>query len=301
MEADHTARAGEDVVVSTVHEDTEKMELRDGRQLAYREFGAPSGHPLLYCHGLPGSRQEPALLDGEAGRHGLRVIGLERPGYGATSPLPERAVGDEIADVTTVVDRLGLDRFDVIGFSGGGPQALACAAHLPHRVERVTLVASWAPFDQAGLDGMLDGYRQLWQLAMADFPAFARTLRAAIDEAGGAYELLLAGAPEADRALLAHPDFAPAYRHNTAEAMRQDMAGMLDDAAAVISPWPFEPRDVKCPVRILHGTEDGNAPVNMGRWLAARLPRAELVEWPGAMHFETFRRWNEVLTGHSVP
>lgn len=271
----------------------------DGRQVAHAEFGDPQGRPVLYCHGLPGSRLEPALLYDGAKRHRLRVIGLERPGYGITSPLPGRTVGKEVGDVTVVADQLGLGEFDVIGFSGGGPQALACAAQLPRRVRRVTLIASWAPFGQAGTDGMLDGFRGLWQLAQTDFPAFSKTLRDAIDDAGGAYELFLGSVPEADRALLARPEIGPAYRRNTIEALRQDLTGMLEDAAAVVT-WSLEPTDVQCPVRILHGTEDGNAPPGMGRWLAARLSRAELIEWPGATHFEAFRRQDEVLADHGT-
>lgn len=274
------------------------LRCSDDRKVAYAEFGDPHGRPLLYCHGLPGCRLEPALLDAAAKRKGLRLIGLERPGYGTASPLPGRTVADTVADVTAVTHRLELGAFDVLGFSGGGPQALACAEHLPQRVERLTLVASWAPFDQAGTDGMMDGFRALWELAGSDFPAFSQTLNKAIEDAGGAYELFLGSAPEPDRALLTDPAIEPAYRRNTREALQQGLSGMLEDAAAVVT-WSFEPRQVQCPVRILHGSADGNAPIGMGRWLAQRLSRSELIEWPGATHFELFRRPDEVLAGHA--
>jgi len=278
----------------------ESISLPDGRKVGFRRYGVTTGRTMLYCHGLPGSRIEPSLLHAAAGRQGLHVIGLERPGYGVTSPLPGRRMGDEAGDAGALADHLGCNRFDVIGFSGGGPQALACAAHLPDRVDSVTLVGSWAPFGRAGLDGMLDGFRQLWELAQTDFEAFSHTLADAVEEAGGAYELLAGGAPKPDREILAGDEVERSYRRNLDEATRQGMTGMLEDAAAAVSDWSFDCADVPCPVRLFHGTRDGNAPVGMARWLARNLPRASLVEWPEAMHFEAFRRWDEILTGQAA-
>lgn len=287
--------------MSSAHEDTGRMELRDGRQLGYREFGAPSGRPLLYCHGMPGSRLEPAVLADAAAARDIRIVVADRPGYGATSSLGPRTLGDELDDVRALVDGLGLESFDLLGFSGGGPHAMAVAAALPDRVQRLTLVSSWSPFDAAGLEGMNEGFRQLWTLAQADFPAFRSTLSQALDEAGDAYSLLFAGAPEADRAILSEAFVNEAYRQNTREATRSGLEGMFEDAGAVMGEWPFHMDAITCPVHIWHGERDGNAPVAMGRWLAAHLPRAELIEWPGATHFEFFRRADEVLASHARP
>ncbi|MDZ7828190.1 MAG: alpha/beta hydrolase [Halofilum sp. (in: g-proteobacteria)] len=225
--------------------------------------------------GRRGRRPAGALLPRTAGlpargrsvrRHrratGIAADRLERPGYGITSPLPDRAIGDEARDAAAIADRLDLERFDVIGFSGGGPPALACAARMPERVERVTLVGSFAPFDAAGLDGMLEAYRGLWELAASDFPAFAQAVQDALTQAGGPYELFLGGAPESDRAILEQPEFAGPYHRDLEEALRQPQ-GMLDDAAAVISGWSFDCSDVQCPVHLFHGERDGNAPVAM--------------------------------------
>ena len=276
----------------------ESMELPGGRQLAWCEFGDPAGRPVLYCHGLPGSRLEPALMDAAAAQRGLRVIAVDRPGYGGTSPRPGRILGDEVDDFVALADRLDIEAFDTLGFSGGGPHALACAALAPHRVRRVGLVGSWAPFHLAGRDGMAEGFRQLWALAETDFPAFEEALEGAVAQAGSAYDLLLGGAPDSDRAILQAEHVADAYRRDTDEAMRQSFAGMFEDAHAVIAPWGFSIAAVDQPVGLWHGDADGNAPVGMGRWLARELPDATLTEWPGAAHFEALRRWDEVLDGH---
>lgn len=99
--------------------------LSGGHCLAFRDCGDPHGQALLYCHGMPGSRLEAAVFADAAARRGVRVIAFDRPGYGNTSPFGERRLGDEVADVRVLVDAPGLSTFDVLGFSGGGPHALA--------------------------------------------------------------------------------------------------------------------------------------------------------------------------------
>lgn len=121
--------------------------LADGRELSWCEFGHPRGRALLYCHGLPGSRHEAAVLDESARTHEIRLFCPERPGYGRTSAAGSRRLGDETDDIRVLVRHLNLDHFDVLGFSGGGPHALAIAAAMPERLGRITLVSScgvWA-------------------------------------------------------------------------------------------------------------------------------------------------------------
>jgi len=273
------------------------LTLADGRRLRWCEYGDPAGQPVVFCHGLPGSRLEHPPDSRPAAERGLRFIVPDRPGYGGTSPRPGRALGEEVADVRTLADELGLEAFDALGFSGGGPHAMAIAARLPERVRRLGLISSWAPFDRAGTEGMAEANRQLWALARADFEAFAETLEAAIAQAGDAYGLLVGGAPEEDRAIFEDEAVAAAYRADTEEAMRQGLAGMLEDAGAVIGSWPFAPEAIRRPARLWHGDRDANAPVTMGRWLARHLPRAELTEWTGTGHFGLFPHWEEILDG----
>ncbi|MFA9459817.1 alpha/beta fold hydrolase [Thiohalorhabdus methylotrophus] len=271
------------------------LHLPGGRRVAWREYGDPRGRPVVYCHGMPGSRLEPFPGDGVPADAGLRFIVPDRPGYGGTDPRAGRTLGEEAADVEALADRLDLETFDVLGFSGGGPHALALAQRFPRRVLSLTLVSSWAPFQRAGLEGMADANRQLWELAEADFPAFAHALGEAVSAMGGAYDLLVGGAPEADRAIFEDAAVAAAYRRSLEEAMRQGLDGMLEDAAALIAPWDFDVAEIRCPVRLWHGDGDVNAPVGMGRWLARHLPEAELTEWPGAAHFASFGRRMEIL------
>ncbi|WP_067560632.1 alpha/beta fold hydrolase [Halofilum ochraceum] len=273
----------------------------DGRRVGWCEFGDPRGWPLVYCHGTPGSRLEGALFARAAAARGIRIIAVDRPGYGDTAPLPERALGDEVGDIEALLDNLGVSRFDVLGFSGGGPYAMACGARQPERVRRLGLISSVAPFNRVGKEGMADGYRQLWELAESDLPAFEETFEAAIAASGDGYELLLGGASDSDREILQSNDVVDPYRRNLREAMRAGLAGMFGDVRALVAPWFFDVTEVRAPTFIWHGACDANAPVDMGRWLERNLPVARLIEWPGAAHFEVFRRPGEVLDGYTTP
>jgi pimeloyl-ACP methyl ester carboxylesterase len=119
--------------------------LTDSRRLAYCDYGPLTGFPVFYFHGTPGSRLEAQLADQAARQHDIRLLALDRPGIGRSDLQPGRKLLDWPQDMAATADQLGLDRFGVIGFSGGGPYALACAYALPERLNFVALVGSWAP------------------------------------------------------------------------------------------------------------------------------------------------------------
>src|SRR5580698_3576315 len=133
--------------------DYQSIKLRDGRTLAYAEFGDPQGAPIIYCHGTPSSRAEGELtIRGScAGQLGLRVIIPDRPGMGGSDFLPNRRVVDWPSDVLELTDALHIERFAVLGSSGGAPYALVCAALIPERVSVVGVIGGVAPVDAPGL------------------------------------------------------------------------------------------------------------------------------------------------------
>jgi len=127
------------------------MTLADGRRLAYARYGLAGGRPLFYLHGLPGSRYECQLIDTPARNAGIAVIAPDRPGYGLTEPRQDRSLCAWTDDVASLADQLGIDRFSVVGVSGGGPCALACAHQMPERVTALGLVASLGPVYETSL------------------------------------------------------------------------------------------------------------------------------------------------------
>jgi len=129
------------------------IKLADGRKLGYDEFGSQDGRPVFYFHGTPSSRLEWQLFGSDALAKALRLrlIVPDRPGMGLSSFAAGRRISDWPADVASLADHLGMQRFAVLGYSGGGPYAVACALALPERLTRVGVVSGAGPFDQPGL------------------------------------------------------------------------------------------------------------------------------------------------------
>ena len=140
--------------------------LGDGRRIAYCEWGDRGGWPILLCHGAPGSRVfgPDSTTTAEAG---VRLITVDRPGYGRSDPRPGRQIRDWPADVEELAAALGIDEFDVAGHSSGGPYALACAAAFPGRVKRVALVSCIAPYGEPSSE-QPDEDEELTRLARQD-------------------------------------------------------------------------------------------------------------------------------------
>jgi pimeloyl-ACP methyl ester carboxylesterase len=240
----------------------------DGRVLGVCRWGHPDGAPVLWLHGMPGSRLLRHVGDGYV-RHRLRVYTYDRPGYGLSTRVPGRRPVDAAAEVRALADAVGLDRFGVAGVSAGASSALAVAALLPERVTRCAVVAPLAPIDAAGLDfhaGMGEDERA-W---FARIAAGGSELAAEVEETrawvrDGLPGLALEG-PE--RSML-----DAAFR----EAFRQGPDGCADDFAASLRPWGFAVEDVAVPTRVMVARDDTTAPPSHGAWLADRLPDADLV------------------------
>jgi pimeloyl-ACP methyl ester carboxylesterase len=110
------------------------INLSSGRLLSYAEYGDPAGIPVIGFHGTPGSRIALQIVSEAAKANNLRVIVVDRPGYGLSDPMRRPSFSLYARDIAELADALSLDRFIRWGASGGGPFALACAAELPKRV-----------------------------------------------------------------------------------------------------------------------------------------------------------------------
>ncbi|HET6816088.1 MAG TPA: alpha/beta fold hydrolase [Mycobacteriales bacterium] len=260
------------------------LDLADGRTLAFTEWGDPDGRPVLSCHGTPGCRLNRHPNQELVRSTGARVITFDRPGYGQSSRNRGRRVVDVVADVTQLVDHLGLDEFAVVGGSGGGPHALAIAAHLPERVSRVACIVGVAPYDVlgeewfTGMDPMnvkefgwaLEGEERLHEeLAREDAEM---RVRVASDPSTvlGEFDL-----PEADRKVLARSDVAAVIRDTTEEQSANGVWGWVDDDLAFTRTWGFDPATVRVPTAVWWGEADVLVPPQHGEWIAATVPGAQ--------------------------
>lgn len=265
------------------------LHLRDGRRLSYAEYGDPDGEPVLLFHGNPGSRLFWGLLPGSPFRPALRLIAPDRPGFGLSDFNPHGSFASWPADIVELADALELKRFAVVGLSGGGPFALACAWKLPERLRAVGVISSVGPFDVPGAtEGMGRANRRLFAFA-GRAPGVARSLAplAAVlmrraPEAG--MKRLAFKFPEADRTILARPEVHALVRGDFPEAFRQGGKGPVHELILYARPWRFPVDQIETEVWLWHGEADRSVGAT-GRYLAATLPncRANLI--PGAGHF----------------
>ena len=273
----------------------------DGRSLDVLDSGG-DGLPLLYHSGTPGGAVPwPAGIEA-ARRSGLRWVTYSRPGYGSSTPKPGRTVADAAADSAMVLDALGIGDFVSLGWSGGGPHVLACAALLPDRCRGIATIASAAPCDEPDLDflaGMAEDNVEEFTLAMKGrevlVPAIekmAQTYRSVtgeqiVEALGG-----LLGAP--DLAALKGPlaDYIAALAR---EAVRVGVDGWVEDDLAFCAPWAFDLASITVPVAIWQGSEDLMVPRSHGEWLARHVPGARPHVLEGVGHVSLVAGVDEVL------
>jgi pimeloyl-ACP methyl ester carboxylesterase len=279
-------RAGARIVAMTLG----SLTLADGRSLETWISGPTDATPLVFHHGTPGSAKPPRALERAVLGHGLRYVGLSRPGYATSTRHPGRSVVDVVGNTAAVLDSLGADRAYVGGWSGGGPHALACAARLP-QVIATLVIAGVAP---AGLDD-LDFLTGMGQDNLDEFAAaFAgeEALRPYLDSqrpdlvgatADGVIESMATLLPPADRAVLTD-EFGADMAASFGDALQVSVDGWLDDDLAFVRDWGFALDEIASPVQLWQGDQDLMVPFAHGRWLAEHVPGVTAHLLPGEGH-----------------
>jgi pimeloyl-ACP methyl ester carboxylesterase len=267
------------------------IKLTDGRRLGYAEYGDPAGEPLLYCHGFPGSRLEAILFDLPARQQKLRLIAPDRNGLGLSDPKPGRRLLDWPADVEALADFLEIDRFFLVGVSGGGPYATACAHRLPDRLLGFSLVCPLGPLDQPALLNAMRWHAQINFRSIRRTPWLSRlTFRLGIVPLAHQwpqwiYRIMLGLAPSSDSAVLKRSRVRAAIIDSLREATRQGADGILHEMALYARPWGFDPAEISLPVHLWHGMADEIVPLLHSRILAERFLHCENHYIDGEGHF----------------
>jgi pimeloyl-ACP methyl ester carboxylesterase len=265
----------------------------DGRTVRFQAVGAAWGTPVFLMHGTPGSRIGPRPRAGVLYRLGIRLISYDRPGYGDSERHAGRSVADCADDVASIADHLGLDTFAVVGRSGGGPHALACAARLPTRVTRAAVLVSFAP-NRAGDDldwyeGMNDANVRGFATDPAEEQKLVESLRLQADRTRRSpvslLETLRGQISGPDKVVVKDPTIERLLLEAYAEATRPGPYGWIDDILALRRDWDFPLSAIRQRVRLWHGAEDNVVPVSHTRWLAERIPDADLQVQTDAAHF----------------
>jgi pimeloyl-ACP methyl ester carboxylesterase len=274
---------------SPAHPLTEVFILPDGRRLAYAVYGDPAGHPTFYFHGFPGSRVEATLAADVATRARVRLIAIDRPGMGGSDFQAGRRLLDWPADVVRLADHLRLQRFSVVGVSGGAPYAAVCARALAGRADAVALVSGVAPLeDRAMLDGMLRKNALLVRVAQRAPHLLRNLLRPAVllrVLPRGAIRALAAVLDEADRRVLRRGEVVATLAASLTVSLRQGTRGHAHELLILSQPWGFSLGEVQVPVAVWHGGRDPVVPPSHFRWYVQQLPgcRQELLPQEG--HF----------------
>ncbi|WP_427165677.1 alpha/beta fold hydrolase [Streptomyces sp. C1-1] len=223
---------------------------------------------------------------------GIHLIAYDRPGYGGSTRRPGREVVDAAEDVAAIADLLGLSKFSVVGRSGGGPHALACAAELPERVQSAAVLVSLAPWDAEGLDwfeGMTESNVREYRNARNNHEVLQSTLVQNADAMRANPMAVLNDLddemPKVDRQIVADAGIRRMLHKNFEVAIEKTADGWIDDAVAFSKNWGFDPKEITVPTLLWHGEDDVFSPVEHFNWLARRIEHATVVLQPSAAHF----------------
>jgi len=281
----------------------QQFQLKDGRRLGFAEYGELQGTPILYFHGWPSSRLEARVMRKTISEMGLRIIAADRPGYGLSDFQPGRAIVDWAHDVSALADHLNLNRFAVLGISGGGPYAAVCAAKLPDRLTSVLLVCSMGPTDTPeATKGMVLLNR--WLLSFARHAPWLaqrlagfclRTLWGTGDQV--IPDQIEACLPEQDQITLGDGELRRLLTESSREGLRPGVKGAAWDGFLFSRPWGFDLQQIRVPVFLWHGEKDVIVPASMGHFLAKNIPGCKARFYPEDGHFSLpFSRTREILS-----
>ena len=278
-----------------------QAQLQDGRRLGFVEHGDPDGRPVFLFHDLWGNRSQRHPDDSLLLKLGIRLIGVDRPGYGMSTRKPARGIMDVVDDVMLLSKALQIERFSVLGYSAGGPYALACAYRFPMIVRRCAVVASLPPLDHAqGFRALHPFYGRLFQLANGN-EAFFRLLmkgffwfdaqRSAdqyIRELGGILSL-------ADQQVLSNIDLFNSRRDMWEEIRRSGSDHLVDEILTLVRSWGYHLQSIRVPVDIWCGEGDVFCAPFVGQRMAQMIPNAELHLERQAGHLILFSHWQAIL------
>jgi len=272
--------------------------LPDSRRLAYAEWGAESGPPVLLFHGSPGSRlfcPDYAVTMSS----GIRLVTVDRPGFGRSDPKRGRTLLEWADDVARLADALELDDFAVVGFSAGGPHALACGVKLAGRVTRVGIAGGAGGSFEQGPHLYDEQDTALARVARDDL---SQAEDAAMTDAG---VVALAERPESlfqeeetpegDMWLFSDAETLAEFKEVVREGMRQGPIGFASDWVTWVGPWDFKLEDIRFQLHVWHGEQDHLEKRQRVDFMAERVPHLEVTTWPHDGHLGLMTHWAEVL------
>jgi pimeloyl-ACP methyl ester carboxylesterase len=277
---------------------TGAVRLRDGRTIAYAEWGDPRGSPVIYFQGAPSCRlHHPDAAISR--RLGARVITIDRPGFGRSDPKPQRTLLDWPDDVAELADTLRIERFALVGISAGGPYVAACAYKIPDRLTNVVIAGGGGPLDAPDATHGMARERRWGAVLIRRAPwllaAVIWLLRHPGRNPQRFFERFTRELAPCDREVIDQPEIRRMLIECYAESAHQGVRGFLTELRVLSSPWGFRLEDIRVNVTLWHGAQDTSTPVSMARYMASAIPRCGLKVLPDEGHFLLFNHWEEIL------
>ena len=268
----------------------ESVKLSDGRSLSFARFGAPSGKPVFYFHGFPGSRLEPQSNHDAFLKAGIQLLALDRPGIGHSTRKNKRKLLDWPDDVVEIAKILKLEKFSILGVSGGGPYALACARAIPGYLNKVTVACGLGPIDAPNAtSGMMLSNRVLFRYGKFFPPVLHLStflmVRQLSSKPAKGLKKFVEGLPEPDRLVLSKTDAQDFVAASAVEGVRQGSGPLLEEIGIYSRSWGFKLEDLNVPVSLFQGEVDIDVPASMARHQASLIPDCEINLYPDDGHF----------------
>jgi|GEM_PF-939668 len=276
------------------------MSLPDGRTLGFSDIGSKTHAPLLMLHPSTGSRLQLHPNKQIAFDQKVRVITIDRPGYGLSDPVDKQSFSGFAADIGHLLEHLNIDRFSIVGFCGGGPYALAVASRFRQRVIRTSLISSVTPFQEINLlHGVKTSNKLLAHLALKA-PKILRHLvylvaKNVVDEPERYFDQVIDHLGASDAAVLQEPEAVENFMLAFQEAIRQGSSAFVQDLYILSSPWEIDYRSITSPITVWHGHEDRHVPIQFAKQLAHALPKVTMKDKPFHGHFLIYYLWGDIV------
>lgn len=245
------------------------MKLKDGRTLCYSELGNTTGTPVIYFHGFPGSRLETQSFHQIALTNNYRLITIDRPGMGLSTIDKKRSIISTVNDTVCLADYLGIDKFSVMGHSGGCPFVAACAYVIPERLTGAAIVSGMSPFVNPETHVGMMREQLIGSKLVKIFPPFASLMMGItlmmLKKPDKMLDKMIKSLPEVDQAIFHDPIRCKELIDSTLEAFRNGVAGPALEMKILLSSWGFGLENIKFPVSIWHGAKDTQVPISNGK------------------------------------
>lgn len=276
------------------------LDLKDGRILGFAEYGVPDGKPVFHFNGSGGSRLERPPDLNILTELGIRYISTDRPGHGNSSPKQDRELLDWPDDVAAIADHLGIDKFHVLGWSGGGPHALACAYKIPERVISGAIVSGLAPANRPNPYAGYKGFLRALMILGRRFPSlvyiFRRMAATQINKPSGEIgDKFVKSLPKVDQIPFENQEVKAMLIADIKEGYKQGGDGPARDDIIIVTPWKFEIMNIQTRFDIWQGDIDENVPVNQGKYQEELLPNNSFYLMENKGHMFLLEKWKDVL------